>query len=387
MPQPALPREPARPPSRGGSTATRRRRWRPLVVAALLIAALLAAPIAFVLFSLFQESGGAGESLMRTVLPRYIFTTIYIGVLTALGTAIIGVGTAWLVTMCRFPGARLFEWLLALPLAMPAYVIAYAYTEFLDHPGPVQTLLREMTGWGPRDYWFPEIRSDEGAAAMFVLVLYPYVYLLARGAFLQQSVEAFEVGRSLGRTAWQSFRQVALPLARPAIVTGVALALMETFADYGTVADFNVQTFTTGIYRAWFSMGDRIAAGQLASFLLMIVFTLLLLERWQRGQSRFTTARRNTTELPDFRLTGWRRYAAFGFCALPVVLGFEGAGRVEEAGPGVTGFAAGDRVAYALPPHGALVRCATIQQRISSRCRPPSTTSTTASSPPRCSRA
>ncbi len=175
-------------------------------------------------------------------------------VLVASGTFMIGVGTAWLVTMTRFPGVRLFEIALVLPLAFPAYVLAYAYTHVLDHPGIVQSTLRDVTGWGPRDYWFPEIRSLGGAAVMLVLVLYPYVYLLARAAFLQQSGTTFLAARALGSSPWAAFFKVSLPLARPAIAGGVLLAVMETIADFGTVAYFGVQTFATGIYTSWFSL-------------------------------------------------------------------------------------------------------------------------------------
>ncbi len=298
----------------------RQRSW--LLAAAVAIAALLATPVLGVFASLFQESEGAWAHLVATVLPDYVANTLYLALLVGVGVFTIGVGTAWLVTMCRFPGRHLFEWALILPLAFPAYVIAYAYTDFLQHPGPVQTLLREVTGWGPRAYWFPEIRSVEGAGLMFTLVLYPYVYLLARTAFLNQSVCALEVSRTLGRSAWSAFRHVALPLARPAIATGTALALMETLADFGTVAHFGVPTFTTGIYRAWFSMGDRIAAAQLAASLLAFVLLVLFLERWQRGRSRYFQTSRKYQQLPGYRLTGWRRTAAVAACALPLGLGF-----------------------------------------------------------------
>jgi iron(III) transport system permease protein len=293
-----------------------------LTAAAVAIAALLAMPVLGVFVSIFQDGEGAWAHLLDTVLPTYILNTLYLAALVGVGVFATGVGTAWLVTMCRFPGRRVFEWALILPLAFPAYVIAYAYTDFLQHPGPVQTLLREVTGWGPRAYWFPEIRSVEGAGLMLTLVLYPYVYLLARTAFLNQSICALEVGRTLGRSAWQSFREIALPLARPAIATGVALALMETLADFGTVAHFGVQTFTTGIYRAWFSMGDRVAAAQLAASLLSFVLLLLLLERWQRGRARYFQTSRRYQELPGYRLTGGRRALAVLACALPLGLGF-----------------------------------------------------------------
>jgi iron(III) transport system permease protein len=302
--------------------ARRFRRGTWLAVAAVAIAGLLATPVLGVFASVFQESEGTWPHLVDTVLIDYVRNTVYLAALSGTGVFVLGVATAWLVVMCRFPGRRVFEWALILPLAFPAYVIAYAYTDFLQHPGPVQTLLREVTGWGPREYWFPEIRSVEGAALMFSLVLYPYVYLLARTAFLNQSICALEVSRTLGRSAWQSFRQVALPLARPAIVTGTALALMETLADFGTVAHFGVPTFTTGIYRSWFSMGDRIAAAQLAASLLAFVLLLLLLERWQRGRARYFQTSRKFQALPGYKLQGWRKWAAIATCALPVGLGF-----------------------------------------------------------------
>jgi iron(III) transport system permease protein len=177
-------------------------------------------------------------------------TTAILVVAVGVGTAIIGTSTAWLVTATRFPGHRILEVALALPLAFPAYVLAYAYTDFLDHPGIVQTTLRDLTGWGPRDYWFPEIRSTGGAAAMLTFVLYPYVYLLARAAFMRQSATAYIAARTLGAGPWGAFFKVSVPVARPAIAGGVLLALMETLADYGTVSYFGVQTFATGIYQS-----------------------------------------------------------------------------------------------------------------------------------------
>ena len=287
-----------------------------------LATSLLALPLVVIVYSFLQPAAGSTlAGLWQSVLPRYIGNSAMLALIVGVGVAIIGTGSAWLVTACQFPGRRAFEWLLILPLAVPAYVMAYAYTEFLAHPGPVQTLLRDVTGWGPRDYWFPRIRSLEGAAVMFTFVLYPYVYLLARTAFLTQSVSAFEAARVLGRSPWEAFIRVALPMARPAIVIGVALALMETLADYGTVAHFAVPTFTTGIYRSWFSMGDRIAAAQLAGALLTFVFVLIWIERIQRGKARYQTAR-STLPIQRFRLKGWTSFGAFLFCSLPLVIGF-----------------------------------------------------------------
>ncbi|MEO1291463.1 MAG: iron ABC transporter permease [Pseudomonadota bacterium] len=319
--RPSAPGAPQPDPQRTAALRSRRApSW--LTVAAVLLGALFVAPILAVAVSIFQESNGSWALMADTVLPRYVWNTVMLGIWVALGTAVIGAGAAWLVTMYRFPGRRIFEWALALPLAFPAYVLAYAYTDLLDHPGWVQTSLRAVTGWGPRDYWFPEIRSLEGAAVMLVLVLYPYVYLLGRAAFLQQSVCALDVARTLGTGPWGTFRRVALPMARPALVTGVALVLMETLADFGTVAHFGVQTFATGIYRAWFSMGDRIAAAQLSTCLLGFVLVLLVLERTQRRAARFQASGARFSDLRTETLTGFPAVAAMVFCAVPVTLGF-----------------------------------------------------------------
>ncbi|MHA6263078.1 ABC transporter permease [Arenibacterium sp. CAU 1754] len=260
--------------------------------------------------------------LMDTVLARYAMTTLALVLMVAAGTFAIGVGAAWLVTMTRFPGVRLFEIALVLPLAFPAYVLAYAYTFVLDHPGIVQSTLRDVTGWGAREYWFPEIRSLGGAAVMLILVLYPYVYLLARAAFLQQSAAAFLAARTLGHSAWSAFRTVSLPMARPAIAGGVLLAVMETIADFGTVAYFSVQTFATGIYTSWFSMADRAAAAQLALCLLSFALLLAVVERTQRGKAKYHQAGKAHMTMPPSDLTGWRAAFAFLLCAAPVLFGF-----------------------------------------------------------------
>ncbi len=268
-------------------------------------------------------SGGTDTvaHLAQTVLGRYVGATMLLVVLVATGTFAVGVGAAWLVTMTRFPLVRLFEMLLILPLAFPAYVLAFAYTHVLDHPGVVQATLREVTGWGPRDYWFPEIRSLGGAAVMLILVLYPYVYLLARAAFLQQSGAAFLAARTLGRTSWGAFWRVSLPLARPAIAGGVLLAVMETIADFGTVAYFGVQTLATGIYTSWFSMADRAAAAQLASCLLVFALVLAMLERVQRGRAKYHEGARPAHPMEPIDLRGCRKWLAALLCALPVIFG------------------------------------------------------------------
>lgn len=268
-------------------------------------------------------SGGTDtiSHLMDTVLPRYAGTTATLVILVAAGTFALGVGAAWLVTMTRFPGVRFFEITLVLPLAFPAYVLAYAYTHVLDHPGIVQSTLRDLTGWGPRDYWFPEVRSLGGAAAMLVLVLYPYVYLLARAAFLQQSATTFLAARALGASAWAAFFRISLPLARPAIAGGVLLAVMETIADFGTVAYFGVQTFATGIYTSWFTLADRAGAAQLALCLLSFALLLAMLERAQRGRAKYHDTARRQQPMEAAALQGPRAILAIILCGIPVLFG------------------------------------------------------------------
>lgn len=295
----------------------------PLVLAALTLAAAAAIPVLALATSLLAPgTGEVWRHLADTVLPGYLGTTALLLLLVGLGVTAVGVGAAWLVTMLEFPGRRGFEWLLVLPMAMPAYVMAYAYTDLLQFAGPVQTALREATGWERGDYWFPDIRSAGGAAAMFVLVLYPYVYLLARTAFVERTGNVLEVSRSLGLGPWASFFRLSLPLARPAIAGGVALALMETLADYGTVAYFGVQTFTTGIYRAWLSLGDRQAAAQLACALLAFVIVVLALERITRGRASYALAGGRARAPVRLRLRGGPAALATVACALPVVAGF-----------------------------------------------------------------
>lgn len=293
--------------------------WNALTIGIALIVAL---PVIVVLAHLFMPTEGIWQHLGSTVLPRYLVNTLFLVVTVGLGTFVIGTGTAWLVVMCRFPGRRLFEWGLLLPLAVPTYVIAYAYTDFLQFAGPVQTWLRETFGWSAGDYLFPDIRSLWGAATLITLVLYPYVYMLARAAFLEQSVCVLDVGRTLGRGPWRLFSSVALPLARPAIVGGVSLALMETLNEFGAVQYFGVDTFTTGIYRTWFGMGEQVAAAQLAACLLAFVIALVLLERWSRGKRRYFHTTGRYQHLPEFVLHGWRAWAATLACLAPVLLGF-----------------------------------------------------------------
>ena len=296
-------------------------RLGPLGAASVAIATLLALPVVVVLTSVLSGGTETWAHLASTVLPRYVWNTALLLLAVSWGVISMGVLCAWLVTAYRFPGRDLLEWALMLPLAMPAYVMAYAYTDWLQFTGPVQSWLRAVTGWQAHAYWFPEIRSLWGAAAMLSFALYPYVYLIARTAFHDLSRSAIEAGRLAGLSAWGAFFRVAVPLARPAIAAGTALALMETLADFGTVSYFAVEVFSTGIFKAWLSMGDTVAAAQLSACLLAFVVLVLALERASRGRAAYHggDARKPS---PPHRLRGGAALLALCACAAPVVFGF-----------------------------------------------------------------
>jgi iron(III) transport system permease protein len=310
----------------GISPMARKESWSWLNVwsiGTVLIAVAVTVPILAVIYIGLTPGDEIWSHLAATVLPLYISTTLQLMVGVGVGTFVIGVSTAWLVSTCRFPGKRMFEWALLLPMAMPAYVIAYVYTDILEYAGPVQGLLRDTFGWNTkREYWFPEIRSLGGAVSMMTLVLYPYVYLLSRAAFMEQSVCVLEASRVLGRGPWRSFFSVALPLARPAIVIGVSLVLMETLNDFGTVDFFAVSTFTLGIYDVWLNMNNVAGAAQLAGLLLFFVIFLVAAERFARRKQRFHHTTSKYKALPGYELEGWAKHGAVIGCALPVVFGF-----------------------------------------------------------------
>ena len=287
----------------------------------LTLSGLILVPVLTVLLSLFADERQVWEHLTDTVLGLYVRNSLLMMVGVALGVVLVGSGTAWLVTMCEFWGRAWLEWMLVLPLAAPTYVLAYAYTDFLQVTGGFQIWLRRVTGWGIGDYWFPNIRSLWGAILLLVLTLYPYVYLSARLAFQEQSVACLEVSRSLGYGPWSSFFQVALPLARPGIMAGCLLALMETLNDFGTVSYFGVDTLTTGIYRTWTALGNPVAAAQLSALLLLWVLLLRGLEQFSRRRARYY--RQGFRPTPTrYRLQGIRALGAWLACGLPIGLGF-----------------------------------------------------------------
>jgi iron(III) transport system permease protein len=294
-----------------------------LLVLALCVALVLL-PVAGILASFLQADASwpTLRHLATTVMPRAALETLLLTGLVTLGVALLGTTSAWLVVALEFPGRRFFEWAMLLPLAMPAYIVAYAFTDFFQFSGPLQAALRAAFGWKRGDYWFPDIRSLPGAALVFVLVLYPYVYLLARTAFLARTASMIDAARSLGLSPFATWLRVNLPLARPAVVAGALLAIMETIADYGAASYFGLQTFTTSIYRAWFSLGDRVAASQLSALMLGVVIVVMAFEERARGRARYFAAPNSARLAAPAALTGWRRVAAVAGCCVPITLGF-----------------------------------------------------------------
>ena len=297
--------------------------------ALLLLITALMLPVLAVLAAWLPMGDASGQAMAillemaTTVLPDYVGTTLLLCGMVTVGVALVGLSTAVAVTLFEFPGRRVFEWALLLPLAMPAYVVAYAYTDFLQFSGPLQTLLRGALGVQGRV--FPEVRNVVGAAWVFTFALYPYVYLLARTALGERTVHLMEAARLMGAPLRRRMREVALPLARPAVAAGIALALMETLADYGVSSYFGIQTFTAGIYKAWLSMDNRIAAAQLATMLLVLVALLLKLEHRAQHRMRFAVtkgARASSGDAHTVPLQGRQRVAVWLVCATPVLMGF-----------------------------------------------------------------
>jgi iron(III) transport system permease protein len=295
-------------------------RWS---IGAAMIAAVVLAPILSVLWIAFHPTENIWPHLMTSVLPRYLGNTVILMVGVAVLTAVFGAAAAWLVAMYRFPGRRWLDYALLFPLAIPAYVGAYALVDFLDYAGPLQAVMRATFGWqDARDYWFPEVRAHGPAIVVLASALYPYVYLLARAAFREQSGCSYEVARALGAGPWALFWRVGLPLARPAIATGVALVMMETVADYGTVQHFGVQTLTTGVFSTWLSGNNAGGAAQIAGVILALILLLLGFERISRRNARFHGLSRGTRPIAPQPLHGVRAWAATVFCLVPFAMGF-----------------------------------------------------------------
>jgi iron(III) transport system permease protein len=303
------------------------RRWRlridPWTIGAIAIAIVVLAPMLSVLWLAFHPTANIWPHLLSTVLPRYLGNSLLLMAAVGVLTAAVGTGAAWLTVMYRFPGRRWLDYALLFPLAIPAYVGAYALVDFLQYAGPVQSTLRSAMGWKTaRDYWFPEIRSLWLCAVVLTSALYPYVYLLARAAFREQSGNSYEVARALGCGPWTLFWRVGLPLARPAIATGVALVMMETVADYGTVTRFSVQTLTTGIFSTWLNGNNAGGAAQISGVVLVLILLLVGIERISRRNARFHRQSRAARPVAPALLRGPRGWLASLLCLLPFALGF-----------------------------------------------------------------
>lgn len=305
------------------ATAKRRHlidRWS---VGALIIAALVLLPILAVVWFAVTPTDNIWPHLLRTTLPRYLSNTLILMGSVGVITAAVGAGAAWLVVMYRFPGRQWLQWALLMPLAVPAYVGAYALVDLLEYAGPVQTTLRELFGWTrPTDYWFPAIRTRWAAVLVLSASLYPYVYLLARAAFREQSGAGYEVARALGVGPLGRFWRVGLPLARPAIAAGCAVAMMETVNDFGTVDYFAVQTLTTGIFTTWLQGGNLGGAAQISILVLGLIVLLVTLEKISRRRSRFFTSARGQRPVEAAALTGFGKWIATLACLIPLTLGF-----------------------------------------------------------------
>lgn len=287
------------------------------------IVGLVLLPLLSILVMSFSASENIWTHLLSTILPRSIRDTILLMSGVGVLSLIIGTGTAWLVTMYEFKGRKIFDWALLLPLAMPTYMIAYCAVDLLEYSGPVQSSLRQLFGWeNALDYWFPNIATLPGAILVMALVLYPYVYLAARASFMQQSVCALEVARTLGCTPFQAFYKVGLPLARPALIAGLVLALMECLNDYGAVAYFGVETLTASVYSTWQERSNLGGAAQIASLMLFIIVALLYVERRARSEQKYYPTTGYTRQLPVSQLTGHWQFWAIVSCSLPVLLGF-----------------------------------------------------------------
>ena len=289
-------------------------------------ALLISLPILALIGSWLEWNAASAQvlnELAQTVLPDYLLTSLLLCAGVAVGVTVLGLSTAAAVTLFKFPGQTFFEWALLLPMAMPAYVVAYAYTDFFQFSGLLQTFIRST--WALEGRVFPEIRSLGGAIFVFSLTLYPYVYLLARTALSERASHLMEAARLLGAPLYRRISEVALPLARPAVAAGVALALMETLADFGVSSYFGIQTFTAGVYKAWLIMDNRIAAAQLATLLLAMVLILLQLEKQAQARMRFTSSNTNAANSREgqaAQLSQASGLALTTWCSLLVFLGF-----------------------------------------------------------------
>ena len=286
--------------------------WR---ISSWLLGSLLVLPIIAIFITATGNSDQVFSHLMNTVMSTYALNTLGLVVGTVLLTLIFGIPCAWLMAMCRLPGEKILQWALILPLAMPGYIVGYLYTHWFDYAGPIQIWLRKLFGWQHvSDYWFPDLRSLWGACFVLALVLYPYVYLLVRAAFMEQSTNLLQSARLLGCSPWQSFKRISLPLARPAIAVGVSLVAMEALGDFGTVSYFALNTLTTAVYDTWLGYSNLNAAAKISAIMLMVIFLLISSERFSRRKQKMFQQQCGNDSHTKYQLSGWKKWLAVGWC-------------------------------------------------------------------------
>lgn len=278
------------------------------------LALLLVLPILAIFTTAVGETNELFSHLMSTVMPTYAYNTVVLVIGTMLLSLLLGIPSAWIMAMCRLPSERILQWALVLPLAMPGYIVGYIFTDWFDFAGPVQIFLRDLTGWGPGEYWFPDIRTLTGATIVLSLVLYPYVYLLCRAAFMEQNVSLLQSARLLKCSPWESFRRISLPLARPSMAVGLSLVAMETVGDFGTVSYFAVNTLTTAVYDTWLGYSSLTAAAKISAIMLVVVILLLSAERYSRRKQKLFQSQFSSREDFRYELVGWKKWLALTWC-------------------------------------------------------------------------
>ncbi len=277
-------------------------------------ATLLVLPILAIFFTSIGDTDDLFSHLMSTVMPTYIFNTVALTFGVMALSLVFGIPSAWFMAMCKLPSEKWLQWALVLPLAMPGYIIGYIFTDWFDFAGPIQIFLRDVTGWQGGEYWFPDIRTLPGATIVLALVLYPYVYLLCRAAFMEQNVSLLQSARLLKCSPWESFRRISLPLVRPSIAVGLSLVAMETVGDFGTVSYFAVNTLTTAVYDTWLGYSNLNAAAKISALMLVAVVLLLSAERYSRRKQKLFQNQFNSREDFRYELTGWKKWLALVWC-------------------------------------------------------------------------
>ncbi|EKO3417190.1 iron ABC transporter permease [Vibrio fluvialis] len=285
--------------------------WKTSSVA---LATLLVLPILAIFFTAIGQTDDVFAHLLSTVMPTYAFNTVVLTLSVMALALLFGIPSAWLMAMCRLPGEKVLQWALVLPLAIPGYIVGYIFTGWFDYAGPIQVWLREQTGWMAGEYYFPDIRSLAGASIVLALVLYPYVYLMCRAAFMEQNVSLLQSARLLKCSPWESFRRISLPLVRPSIAVALSLVAMETVGDFGTVSYFAVNTLTTAVYDTWMNYSNLTAAAKISAVMLVIVLLLLSAERYSRRRQKLYQSQFNSHEDFRYALRGWKKWLALLWC-------------------------------------------------------------------------